>query len=55
MTSVLVTGHGFIGAHCLIQLLAAGYEARATVRNLARASDLRAMLRRGEPARWATV
>jgi nucleoside-diphosphate-sugar epimerase len=48
MTSVLVTGgSGFIGAHCLIQLLAAGFEARATVRDLARAGDVRAMLRQG--------
>jgi nucleoside-diphosphate-sugar epimerase len=46
MARVLVTGgSGFVGAHCLIQLLAAGHEARATVRNLARESDVRAMLR----------
>jgi nucleoside-diphosphate-sugar epimerase len=48
MTRVLVTGGaGFIGAHCLVQLLAAGHETRATVRDLARASDVRAMLRQG--------
>jgi dihydroflavonol-4-reductase len=48
MARVLVTGGtGFVGAHCLIQLLAAGYETRATVRDLARESDVRAMLRQG--------
>ena len=48
MARVLVTGGtGFVGAHCLIQLLAAGHETRATVRNLARESDVRAMLRQG--------
>ena len=48
MARVLVTGGtGFVGAHCLIQLLAAGHEARATVRDLAREGELRAMLRQG--------
>lgn len=48
MARVLVTGGtGFLGAHCLIQLLAAGHEVHATVRNLARATELKAMLRRG--------
>lgn len=48
MPRVLVTGGtGFVGAHCLIRLLAAGHETRATVRNLARESDVRAMLRQG--------
>jgi dihydroflavonol-4-reductase len=48
MARVLVTGGtGFVGAHCLIQLLAAGHETRATVRDLKRESDVRAMLRRG--------
>jgi uncharacterized protein YbjT (DUF2867 family) len=48
MARVLVTGGtGFVGAHCLIQLLAAGHETRATVRDLKRESDLRAMLRQG--------
>lgn len=48
MARVLVTGGtGFVAAHCLIQLLAAGQEARATVRNLARQGDVRAMLRQG--------
>ena len=59
MARVLVTGGtGFIGAHCLVQLLAAGHETRATVRDLARESDVRAMLRQGgaeEPGARLTV
>jgi nucleoside-diphosphate-sugar epimerase len=48
MARVLVTGGtGFVGAHCLIQLLAAGHETRATVRDLKREGDVRAMLRQG--------
>lgn len=45
---VLVTGgSGFIGAHCIIQLLQAGYKVRTTVRNLKREGDVRAMLASG--------
>ncbi len=45
---VLVTGgSGFIGAHCILQLLDAGYEVRTTVRNLQREGDVRAMLAEG--------
>jgi len=48
MARVLVTGGtGFVGAHCLIALLAAGHETRTTVRDLAREGDVRAMLRQG--------
>jgi len=48
MSKVLVTGgSGFIGSHCILQLLAAGYEVRTTVRNLNREDDVRAMLRAG--------
>jgi len=48
MARVLVTGGtGFVGAHCLVQLLAAGHEARTTVRDLKREADVRAMLRQG--------
>ncbi|HUC16123.1 MAG TPA: aldehyde reductase [Acetobacteraceae bacterium] len=48
MARVLVTGGtGFVGAHCLIRLLAAGHETSATVRDLARMGELRAMLRQG--------
>lgn len=45
---VLVTGGtGFVGAHCIIQLLEAGYQVRTSVRSLAREGDVRAMLRQG--------
>src|SRR6202167_6783855 len=45
---VLVTGgSGFIGAHCILQLLNAGYRVRTTVRSLKREADVRAMLRVG--------
>jgi len=45
---VLVTGgSGFIGAHCILQLLAAGYRVRTTVRSLQREADVRAMLKTG--------
>jgi dihydroflavonol-4-reductase len=49
MTStVLVTGgSGFIGAHCILQLLDAGYRVHATVRDLKREADVRAMLSAG--------
>jgi dihydroflavonol-4-reductase len=48
MARVLVTGGtGFVGAHCLIQLLAAGHQTCASVRDLTREGELRAMLRRG--------
>src|SRR5215469_9164300 len=45
---VLVTGgSGFIGAHCILQLLNAGYRVRTTVRYLKREPDVRAMLKEG--------
>ena len=48
MSTVLVTGgSGFIGSHCILQLLAAGHEVRTTVRNLLREGDVRALLRQG--------
>ena len=48
MSRVLVTGgSGFIGAHCILQLLDAGYQVRTTVRNLNREADVRAMLKQG--------
>jgi nucleoside-diphosphate-sugar epimerase len=46
--TVLVTGgSGFIGAHCVLQLLAAGYRVRTTVRDLKREGDVRGMLKIG--------
>jgi len=53
---VLVTGgSGFIGAHCILQLLSAGYRVRTTVRSSAREADVLAMLREGgaEPSSHA--
>ncbi len=48
MSTVLVTGgSGFIGSHALLQLLAAGHQVRATVRDLRRVGDVRAMLKEG--------
>ncbi|MEP6987295.1 MAG: aldehyde reductase, partial [Chloroflexota bacterium] len=45
---VLVTGGtGFVGIHCILQLLNAGYRVRTTVRSLKREADVRAMLRVG--------
>src|SRR5579859_4228493 len=48
MSTILVTGgSGFIGSHCILQLLAAGHQVRTTVRNLQREPDVRAMLKVG--------
>lgn len=48
MSTVLVTGgSGFIGSHCILQLLAAGYEVRTTVRSLEREAEVRALLKVG--------
>ncbi|HKO90823.1 MAG TPA: aldehyde reductase [Polyangiaceae bacterium] len=47
-STVLVTGgSGFIGSHCILQLLAAGHEVRTTVRDLKREGDVRALLKIG--------
>lgn len=44
----LVTGgSGFIGAHCIVQLLAQGYRVRTSVRSLAREAEVRAMVKAG--------
>jgi nucleoside-diphosphate-sugar epimerase len=48
VSTVLVTGgSGFVGAHCILQLLAAGHQVRTTVRSLKREGDVRAMLEQG--------
>lgn len=45
---VLVTGAtGFLGQHCILQLIAAGYDVRGTVRSLKREAEVREALRRG--------
>jgi dihydroflavonol-4-reductase len=49
MSTVLVTGgSGFVGSHCILQLLAAGHQVRTTVRSLTREGDVRAMLKVGD-------
>jgi len=48
MSKVLVTGgSGFIGSHIILQLIQAGHQVLATVRNLKREPEVRAMLRQG--------
>jgi dihydroflavonol-4-reductase len=56
MSTVLVTGgSGFIGAHTILQLLAAGHRVRTTVRNPERNKDVVAMLREGGASAPDTV
>lgn len=50
-TRVLVTGaSGFIAQHTILQLLDKGYEIRGTIRSLARADEVRAVLAKHNPA-----
>ncbi|RXZ67584.1 SDR family oxidoreductase [Agromyces albus] len=45
---VLVTGGtGFVGVHCVVQLLDAGYRVRTTLRSSSRADEVREMVRVG--------
>lgn len=45
---VLVTGGtGFIAVHTILQLLTRGYRVRATLRNMERQDEVRAMLTHG--------
>jgi nucleoside-diphosphate-sugar epimerase len=54
--TVLVTGgSGFVGAHCILQLLDAGYQVRTTVRSLGREADVRGMLEKGGAERSAAL
>ena len=56
MSIVLVTGgSGFVGSHCLVQLLKVGHQVRTTVRSLERADVVRTMLAEGGADRIGKV
>ncbi|WP_136707329.1 aldehyde reductase [Agromyces sp. H66] len=44
---VVTGGTGFVGSHCIVRLLDAGYRVRTTLRSLARADEVRALVRAG--------
>ena len=53
---VLVTGgSGFLGVHCILQCLKAGYRVRTTVRSSKREADVRNMLKAGGGGGGATT
>ena len=55
MSRVLVTGgSGFVGSHCIVQLLHEGHSVRTTVRDLKREAEVQAMVRREAPTRMAS-
>jgi dihydroflavonol-4-reductase len=46
VSTILVTGgSGFIGSHCILQLLATGHQVRTTVRSVRREAEARAVLK----------
>src|SRR5436189_6382382 len=46
--TVLVTGgSGFLGAHCILQLLDKGYRVRTTLRSLSKKNEVIEMLKNG--------
>ncbi len=59
MSRILVTGgSGFVGGHCILQLLAGGHDVNTTLRNPGREPEMRAVLKQGGyagPASRVTV
>jgi len=44
---LIIGGSGFVGGHCILQALEAGYHVRTTVRSPGREADVRAVLKTG--------
>jgi dihydroflavonol-4-reductase len=56
LTTVAVTGAtGFVGVHCIANLLGRGYDVRGTIRSQARAGDVEAMLQRSRTERAGSL